>query len=565
MDATPCQITEFFNGTRQMLIPLFQRTYEWKNKHWTALWEDILDRYEVFEDRSSISHFTGALVMTPARSVPVGVSKFLVIDGQQRLTTIAVLLCAIRSFFTEKDKLYRKITKLLLNEDEENLDLYKILPTQPDRPGFFALIHQGTEAAESSFKEAFNFFRKMIDGKDSDGMKIDVTRLFNTVQTRVSVVSINLGEDDDPYLIFESLNAKGSPLSQSDLVRNYLLLRIPAEHQQEVYDKSWLPMQQRLNEVLPEFIRQYLVMSKNEDVRKGDVYAVLKRHLGKLEDDEVPRWIANLERFSVLYKNIIDAGETHPELARRLGRIQRWELNTSHPLLLKLYDLYVGEKIDVSEFCGCLVDVESFVVRRTICGVPTNQLKRHFIMLTKTLVEKAPRKGLAIALMSGQYGRRWPKDDEFEASWKKYRAYTRPIDRCRFILESIERSYDHKEPASFENATIEHVLPQTLSDDWRKALGDGADEQHEIWVHTIGNLTLSGYNSEISNAAFEEKKKHYATSNFKLNDYFTCIFLWSASSIQTRADVLLPVARTLWPYPAPPAPDSPLTERSETP
>lgn len=556
MEARPCQITEFFNGTKQMLVPLFQRAYEWKTEQWETLWNDILERYEQFENGANVSHFTGAIVTAPARSVPVGVSKFLVIDGQQRLTTIALLLCALRSLFEPDSKQARRITKLLLNEDDDGLDYYKILPTQPDRPGFQALLESPETAPLSHFKSTFDFFRKKLQGKDSDDKPIDLARFFDTVQNRINVVMIQLGDADDPYLIFESLNGKGTALTQADLVRNYLLLRIHTQDQQLVYNQEWLPLQNRLGDSLPEFIRQYLIMERGEDVTRGDVYSVLKRQIADLADSAIPAQVARLNHFSTLYKQIIEPS-TIPDSAREvrdhLARIQRWELATSHPLLLKLFESYSAGRLPPAGLCHCIKMIESFAVRRVICGVPTNQLKRIFITLTKDFDTAHPVDGLLRGLTGGQLGRRWPKDDEFEKHWVIYRAYSNPVDRCRFILESLERGHPHKEPASFENVQIEHVLPQTPSEDWHRDLGPTTDLQRETWAHTIGNLTLTAYNPKLSNGGFAHKKVIYAESNFLLNRYFDPLPKWDEKTIQTRAIALLVLAKRIWPRP-----DSPI-------
>lgn len=556
MEARPCQIIEFFNGVRQMLIPLFQRTYEWREKEWEVLWNDILERYEHYDETTDASHFTGAIVTSPARSVPVGVNKTLVIDGQQRLTTVAILLCAIRSLLIQSDpdsRQVRRITKLLLNEDEDGLDFYKILPTQSDRAGFEAILKSPESASESQFRRTFNFFRKRLLGKDSDDKAIDLARFLETVQTRITVVSIHLGDSDDPYLIFESLNAKGAPLTQADLVRNYLLLRIPSNEQQAVYDTHWLPLQDRLANNLPEFIRQYLVMERGEDVIKGNVYAVLKRQIAEVEPRlPVAKQLARMTQFSAFYKHITEP-EGVPgapaELTNSLARLQRWELATSHPLLLKLYGLHADGRLTVADFCACITMIESFAVRRAICGVQTNQLKRTFISLAKDVDPARPLEALVRNLAGGQLGRRWPKDNEFEAAWVTYRAYSNPTDRCRLILESLERAYPHKEPASFEKVQIEHVLPQTPSAEWNQDLGATTDGQREAWTHTIGNLTITGYNPELSNMAFTRKKAIYKDSHFVLNRYFDAIERWDTGAIEARAKALLPLAKQLWPRP----------------
>ena len=215
MEARPCPISEFLNGTKQMLVPLFQRSYEWDVCEWEALWDDLLEQYEKQDEELFITHFTGAIVTAPARSVPVGVSKYLVIDGQQRLTTFTIIICAIRSLLQKNTPQFRKLTKLLVNEDDEGLDYYKLLPTQLDRDAFQALVNESKHEA-SRFSVAFDFFRRKLTGGDSDGLAIDLDRMAEALKSRLTVVAIHLGETDDPYLIFESLNAKGAPLTQAD-------------------------------------------------------------------------------------------------------------------------------------------------------------------------------------------------------------------------------------------------------------------------------------------------------------------------------------------------------------
>lgn len=549
MEARPCQIVEFFNGSKQMLVPLFQRPYEWKEQHWETLWNDLLERYERADVPTDVSHFTGAIVTAPAKSIPVGVNKYLIIDGQQRLTTVTVLLLAMRSLVAPDSKEYRKITKLLINDDEDGPDFFKLMPTQPDRAAFQALLKDEKTAPESQFRAAYRFFRNMLQGADSDGCAIDVWRMFETLQARLHVVMIHLGDADDPYLIFESLNAKGSPLTQADLVRNYLLLRLHMHEQQKAYDGHWLPMQTRLGEHLTEFMRVYLMMDGDE-VAKGEVYAVLKRRLQETPDASVAVEIARMNAASASYMCIVEpTREPDPELRRGLQRLLRWDVTTSHPLLLALYESFRVGQLPLDEFIECVHMIESFAVRRTVCAVPTNQLKRIFLSLTKHAKGAGTAEAIRGALAGGSAGRRWPKDDEFREGWIKFRAYANPVDRCKFILESLEESFEHKEPASFDKATIEHVMPQTLSAGWTAALGKDAEEIHERWVDTIGNLTLTGYNPELSNSAFADKQPLLAESHFGLNKHFGTVTAWTPTEVQARANVLWERARAIWSRP----------------
>lgn len=545
MEARPCQISEFFNGTKQMLVPLFQRPYEWNVKEWEALWNDLLEQYERTEEESVASHFTGAIVTAPARSVPVGVSKYLVIDGQQRLTTIAVLICAVRSLLDVDSKEYRKLTRLLVNEDDEGLDHYKLLPTQPDRPAFQALVGGKTQA-ETRFSQAFEFFRKKVTGTDSDDKAIDLERLTNAIQNRLTVVAIHLGDTDDPYLIFESLNAKGAPLTQADLIRNYLLLRLPADAQQHAYEEAWLPMQARLpGDHLTEFMRQYL-MTSGDEVARSAIYAVLKKRLLSVPDSSIASELARMEHSSVLYAQIV--GLTVPPnegIAEGLSRLRRWDIATANPFILKLLDASLQGMVSTRDAEACLEMIESFAVRRAVCAVPTNQMKRIFLAIAKEMASSDVALWLGRTLGAGSSGRRWPRDDEFKEALQRYRAYGN-VDRCKFLLERIERAHGHKEPAAFTEATIEHVMPQTITAEWRDMLGTEALRIHERWLDVLGNLTLTGYNSELSNSPFARKKQLLADSHFEMNKWIALQERWTENEMQERTNQLFEKAQRIW-------------------
>ena len=549
MDARPSKIMEFFDGTKQMLVPLFQRQYEWRSEEWETLWADLLEQYERTEVDTGASHFTGAIVTAPARSVPVGVSKHLVIDGQQRLTTVAILICAMRSVCDPNTKVFRKLTNLLVNEHDEGSDYYKLLPTQPDRPAFQAML-AGHPEPGTRFAEALEFFRKKIVGNDSNDAQIDLERLSNALQNRLTVVSINLSDTDDPYLIFESLNAKGAPLTQADLIRNYLLLRLHSNEQQEAYQEAWLPMQNELpGDHLTEFMRQFLMMS-GEDVPRSSIYSLLKKRLASVGDEAVRGELRRMRQVSILYAQVVGLrAASDVGIETGIGRLRRWDVATANPFILKLLERHGADFVSTQDVESCLQIIESFNVRRAVCAVPTNQLKRVFLSMTKDMPATQIPRWLAQALAAGASGRRWPKDDEFRESFQRYRAYAN-VDRCKFLLETIEAQHSHKEQATFDRATIEHVLPQTLSDEWRSTLGDRADEIYDKWLDLLGNLTLSAYNSELSNKPFSEKKKLLGDSHFEMNQWIAARDSWTEADLLERTDELFTRARLIWVRPA---------------
>ncbi len=548
MEATPTQIINYFNGFKQNLVPLFQRPYTWAEKQWRTLWEDVFSFYDLADTKSTL--FLGAVVTMPVRAVPVGVSKFLIIDGQQRLTTIAVMMCAIRDSLPAEDQISRRRiqTFYLTNEGYADTEFFKVLPTQGDRELYGPLIKGETSSfPDSRFKKSYDFFRRRLRD-EFDGAKIDPRRILEIIESRLMVVMINLGDSDDPYLIFESLNFKGAPLEQADLVRNYFLMRFPLAEQQSVFEKLWLPMQSRLGATLTEFMRHFLG-SEGEEVRRSDIYSAIKRQVVDSEAASVRVLMTRMERLSILYSRLSAFGpEPNLELSRYFDHFHRLDFGSVYPLLLSLYEDYDEGQFNLEEFKSALLVLESFIIRRMVAGVPSNSLSGLLISLCRIKpVTDSPSAWLAASLGREEKNRRWPSDLEFEERWIHAQLYGSRA--CQIILECLEQQYGHHEAVPFDDATVEHVMPQTLTPEWEALLGSDAERDHALWLHTLGNLTLTGYNPELSNKPYAEKRNMYALSHFELNRYFGTCEMWGSAKIQDRAVKLFKTALQLWPRP----------------
>ncbi len=384
--------------------------------------------------------------------------------------------------------------------------------------------------------------------KATTAIKIEPKRILDIIEKRLMVVMINLSDSDDPYLIFESLNFKGSPLEQSDLVRNYFLMRFSVSDQQGVYDRLWLPMQNRLGPGLTEFMRHFRG-AEGEEVRKGDVYTAVRRLVADSDSASVRVLMTRMERLSALYSKLSGASaETHPELNRYFDYFRRLDFGSVYPLLLALYEDYDDGQFELSEFIASMEMLLSFILRRMVVGVPSNSLSGLFILLCKTKpVTETPSAWLSSSLARENKNRRWPTDAEFEDKWIHSGIYGSLV--CRVVLECLENSYGHHEIVGFEQSSIEHIMPQTLTPEWYEMLGAEAVEVHTEWLHTIGNLTLTGYNPELSNRSYAEKRALFALSHFELNRYFGDCERWSASDINARAKALFKMAIQLWPRP----------------
>jgi hypothetical protein len=302
-------------------------------------------------------------------------------------------------------------------------------------------------------------------------------------------------------------------------------------------------------EHLTEFMRQYLMLGGDE-VSKSAIYSVLKKRLLSVPDSAITDELHRMQQASVLYADIVGVtSSTESSIAEGLARLRRWEVATANTFLLKLLEAYSREKVSTIEVADCLAIIESFVVRRTVCAVPTNQLKRIFLSLAKAMPESNVPEWLCETLASGGSGRRWPKDEELKDEIMRYRAYSQPYDRCKFLLESIEDHFGHKEPAAFGSATIEHIMPRTLTDDWRQELGESCEEIHERWIDLLGNLTLTAYNSELSNYSFTKKRQMLCESHFEINKWIAARELWSEDALKDRSLFLLGKIVDIWARP----------------
>jgi uncharacterized protein with ParB-like and HNH nuclease domain len=552
VEAAPVHIIQYFDGSKQGVIPLFQRPYSWEAKDWNILWDDLMAQYEEGE-RSS--HFMGAIVTVPVKSVPVGVTKHLVIDGQQRLTTLSILLAAIRDRAAagHDDATAGIIGDLLVNRHYKAPDDLKLVPTQADRAAYNALIHQRdlTPHEESRVIQAYRFFLKKLEGTDLEDRPIAPGQTLQAIQQSLQVVMINLGEADDPYLIFESLNHKGKPLNQADLVRNYVLMRFQHStsaggEQEVVYEDLWQPMESRLSAWMTEFLRHY-GMRHGRNVRKGDIYTASKAEFEKLDGvTDVRTRLGEMKGAALAYEKFVKpAEEANEQIAKRLLGIQELDSTVFYPLLLRLYSGWERETLGADVLVHCLDLLESFYVRRLVCGVPTNALNKITLELCLNLPEENPQFWLRDKLAQGSGGRRLPTDQEFAEALVTQRMYPRRRI-ARYVLIALEEAHQHKELVDTTTATIEHILPQTLSEEWKTQLGPDHAAIHDTWLDTLGNLSLTGYNSELGNAPFEEKKAKLQNTHFELSRGLLAQRSWGAAEIQARGKQLAELALRRW-------------------
>ncbi|MBU6186970.1 MAG: DUF262 domain-containing protein [Cyanobacteria bacterium REEB444] len=559
MQASETKLQQIIEGTKQYVVPLFQRPYSWKKSEWQALWNDLVELCKADNPRP---HFMGSIVTMPTISVPEGVSKYLLIDGQQRLTTVFILLSALRNTAKQsEEELAAEIDNtILVNPYKKDLDYYKLQPTQVDRVAFHQIIDSEPRVNESDILECYRFFEKKIH---QSRLSLELQRIKKVICSNLSLVSVVLSADDDPYLVFESLNAKGRPLTQADLIRNYFFMRIHADSQESVYAQYWQPMQDLLKDSLTEFIRHYLTKTGVE-VKQNEIYFEIK---DRISTNDALSYLKDLCVFSEYYSRLLNPEREPKEIVRKyLHRLNRLEVATVYPFLLNCYDDWMKDRIAEQEFVSVLQVLENFLLRRFVCNIQTRGLNRIFALLYSQvskgtdLASDSFVERLKLTLQNRDY----PKDAEFRSRLVDVKLYGgNRSEKCKLILESIEESFEHKEQVFFDKLSIEHVMPQTLNEDWKDDLGEDWAITHELLRHTIGNLTLTAYNPELSNDTFEKKKEQLKNSHLELNKYFQSRTSWCREDIEERSEHLADIALQVWSYfgdeSAQPSPSSSLT------
>lgn len=544
-DAVP--LHKILNSNLQMIIPIFQREYSWEKEQVRTLWEDIIKLYKSIDKNGSNTHFLGPIVRVEVSQSSVDTRKFYLIDGQQRIITLMILLSCLRNLIKDESRdILRKIESgYLLNYEEKEENRYKLIPSEGDRDNLKKIIDGEADLINSKLKDTFDFFAKKLESCRDE---FDLEKLRGAIINNLVLVNIDVDRNENPYLIFESLNAKGTPLTQADLIRNYIFMKIgDEEKQKKLYKDYWRPMELSLGEELENFFWRYS-LKEGTFVKIKRTYANLKSELETNTERNAESELKKLYEYSAFYKKLIDPDkEDNLELRKRFVRHERWEIRTAYPFLLNIYKDYSEGKVSVEQFCEILDIIESFVIRRFFCKDPTNKLNTLFIGLYARLDNENIIKSLKSILRND-----WPDDERFSEGLKTLPIYTSGTQKCSLILETIEESYKHKEPVTFDDLQIEHVMPraneepENLPESWKEMLGADYVKIHLKYLHTLGNLTLTGYNQELSIKPFDEKKKLLRESHLELNKYFENLYKWNEDEIVKRVESLTKMAISIW-------------------
>ena len=554
MDATKGNIYSILNGNKQFLIPVYQRYYSWEIEQCSRLWNDIVD----MQKKGKAGHFVGSIVNIAEQAMPTGVQKYMIIDGQQRMTTLTLLLIALRNYAENhpEDKTinFRRIDCMLLrNEYEDGDERYKLLLTETDRDLLISLVEKKPIKNPGLSRIMLNY--KFFVDKIAD-MELKPAEIYESIG-KLQIVNITLDRNvDDAQAIFESLNSTGKELSESDLIRNYVLMGLEPKEQKYVYEHMWRPMEllfdyEKQDSIMDRFFRDYLTMKMTRIPKIDRVYETFKAYHLNCEFATIRELCNDLLTYATYYTNMIFKRSDNNILKSLYSDIGDLRMEVAFPFLLKVHNDCAEGIITEDDLIEIIKMCISYVFRRSICDIPTNSLNKTFATLRNEIKPDDYMNSIKAFFVLRDDYKEFPDDDKFSKAFE-----TRDIYNMRsrnFILSHLE-NYGNKAPIIIENYTIEHIMPQNsnLKDEWKKMLGSNWHEIQKTYLHTIGNLTLTAYNSEMSDNPFMVKmnmKGGFKESALRLNAYLVKLTEWNEQHIKERAALLADKAEKIWAYP----------------
>lgn len=570
MDANMTHFLKFLGASSvQYIIPVYQRRYAWSEEDCRVLWEDIIRA-----GRNEKDHFVGSVLHIPeGGSTITGMKKHLLIDGQQRLTTLSLLLTAFVEYLEADEERASFLTDIkvsslrknyLFNDDDYNgVARFKLVLSQEDREALFAIV--GNTPLPADFPEGLianlNFFRERMQGKAFDA------KTLWTGLSHIRIIDTQLTPGvDDAQLIFESMNSKGRPLTATDLIRNYVLMSLPETEQTRLYGAYWRPLENhfkssdRPDSEFNAFIWYWLwLVVPERRPKENDSYDEFKRFkqdaFGGTTEELLETLLAHARR----YANMFLGKEGDKDLKKAFNNLALLDVRQIRPIFMVLYESYESGRVSKIGFIKLCQVFESFLFRRAVCGRLTTGLNHFFAGVYRDIAKKGDIVTYVTAMLlmhDRAMTAYFPTDEHFKEQLVSRDCYNR-FTKKAYLLERLENSYHPKQPIEVgPELQIEHIMPQSIdgSEAWQRMLGDDWQEMHALYCNNIGNLTLTGYNPELSNKSFEEKlnEKEYGflASSFGLNSYVKKQTEWSSLQIEERARLLSERAVEIWRYPS---------------
>ena len=555
MKGTECKFVKYMEGAdKRFVIPVYQRNYDWKTENCKQLYDDLV---KIIKEHRK-SHFFGSLVSVYN---PDGHNEeFLIIDGQQRLTTVSLLFLAMYNLIdkgiivSETANLKQRIFEEYLVDKWKPEDTrIKLKPVKNDQKAFGKLFSDSTEhIRESNLTVNYDYFYDRIQKQE-----ITIDQLYDAICC-LEIINIRLDRDDNPQLIFESLNSTGLDLSEGDKIRNFILMGLPPKEQEVYYEKYWNKIEVCTKYDVSAFIRDYLSVKQQVIPQQKKIHTNFKEfvELGKIETESL---LVEMLAYAKRYQILLDGKSGSAALDACIDRLNRLETTVTRPYFLEVLRLYSENKLTLAQVTEIFLTMENYLFRRTMCDLPTNALNKIFLMLHREIVrydgtEDNYVEKLKYALLSKKERARFPDDEEFKAAFAERPVYLMNSKNKIYILERFENFgtsedkdvYRHCDDGTY---SIEHIMPQHLTPVWQKELGDDYEQIHELWLHRMANLTLTAYNSKYSNSSFTEKKtmqNGFDDSGIRMNTWIAKKDKWTLKEIEERNEHLMGRALMIW-------------------
>lgn len=562
MKAVDSHLLTLLRKSNQFVVPIYQRLYSWQEAECAQLWADIMRAGSTL---NLGSHFTGSIVyVAKDQSTNTSAEPDLIIDGQQRVTTVTLILAALaaRLDTLPEDQREpwdgfspRKIrNRFLLNDDEDGERQFKLILSQSDKQALIAILQGAEPPADlvTRVTENYGYFQRKLAEPTVD------LAVVSRGLDKLVVVDVKLERGkDNPQLVFEAMNSTGKKLSQADLIRNYVLMDLPPKQQENLYSAYWRPMELEFvgagESQFDEFVRHFLTIKNGKIPRVDGIYDAFKDHATAFTkaDETIESLVVELRQYAKRYVAMALGREPDAKLHRAFTDLDQVKADVVYPFLLEVYtdyDLGVVTRDDVLEIVEL---VTSYIFRRAVCRIPTNSLNKTFAEFGAAVHKDRYLDSVKAQFLSMKRYRRFPSDSEFKADLMASDLYN--FRRRSYFLRLLE-NYDRKERVTIEDYTIEHILPQNenLSNDWQEALGEGWQEVQGQYLHTLGNLTLTGYNSEYSDHPFAKKRDMdggFKDSPLRLNKGLGQLETWNSREICKRAERLANDALKIWTWP----------------
>ena len=560
MKGSETKLLEYMEGAKKrFVIPVYQRNYDWKTENCKQLYDDLV---KVVRNHRK-SHFFGSIVSSYQ---PNGrYTEYLVIDGQQRLTTVSLLLLAMYTLIKEgkvtpqTETMAQEIFEdYLVDKHQPKETRVKLKPVKNDRSAFEKLFDIDEEKdKQSNLTYNYEYFYNRIQKEE-----ISIEDLYDALFA-LEIINIELTPDDDPQLIFESLNSTGMALSEGDKIRNYILMGLPAALQNDYYEKYWNKIELCTNYDVSMFVRDYLSVKQQAIPSMSRVYVTFKAFVeeNKLETEEL---LKDLLDYAKWYEILLKAKTEDKKLNACIYRLNRLETTITRPFFLEVLRMMAkgSPALSLQDAREVFLLTENYLFRRSICDLPTNALNKIFLMLHREIIrydgtEADYLEKFKYALLSKPERGRFPSNDEFSESMGTRQIYLMNIKNKAYILERFENYgidedkdiYRHLDEGTY---SIEHIMPQHLTPQWVSALGKDYEDIHETWLHRLANLTLTAYNSKYSNNSFSDKRdmdKGFRQSGLRMNTWIAQQEKWTLAELEERCEMLVSRALTIWPMP----------------